>query len=97
MTVWIKQGVTGDLSREARRGLGRCARVYERKGLDFFITSIREGNHSAGSFHYDGGAFDFKRQEILISELRQELGKDYDVEEYDNLNIFHVEYDPKGN
>lgn len=96
MTVWIQQGVMGTLTRPARKGFGRCARVYERHGLDFFVTSIREGKHSAGSFHPDGNAFDFKRQGIAKAELENELGPDYDVVEYqDSRDIFHVEHDPK--
>ena len=95
-TVWIKQGVTGTLSKEVRRAMGRVAGAYFDKGKDFCITSMMEGNHSSGSFHYDGGAVDFKRQGFTKRDIKTIVGKDFDVIEYtDARDIFHLEYDPK--
>lgn len=80
-----------------RRAHGRVVKVYERHGLDVFVTSREEGNHSPGSFHYDSGAEDIKRQEVQKYEITNELGPDYDVVEYsDDRDIYHIEYDPKG-
>jgi len=49
MTVWYKQGVLGDLQPVARKGLGRLAELLESYDRDIFVTSLRDGNHSAGS------------------------------------------------
>jgi hypothetical protein len=96
MTVWIKQGVMGDLSREMQKAQGRMVNLYASKGLDFFITSVRESNHSGGSFHYIGMALDFKRQGVSMQEIDAALGAGFDVIEYtDARDIFHVEHDPK--
>ena len=52
MAVYLKQGFMGSYSRPMAWALGkihaRCQRVY----LSLLITSIGEGNHSAGSLHY---------------------------------------------
>ena len=94
MTVWIKQGVTGCLKREARRALGTIATYLSNLGHDTFITSIREGNHMPGSLHYDGQAFDFKHHSIAtVESFKTILGPNYDI--VDEKSHIHVEYDPK--
>lgn len=96
MTVWLKEGVLGDLRRDARRAKGRLVRLYETYGLDFLITSLREGNHSPGSCHYEGDALDFKRQGVPREAIKGACGPGFDVVEYsDSRDIFHVEWDPK--
>ena len=92
MTVWIKHGVMGDLSNPAQKCLGRIANFLF--PLDTFITSIREGNHSPGSLHYRGDAFDIRNNSsIKLKELRHAAGADFDViQEGDHI---HIEYDPK--
>ena len=98
MTVWIKQGVQGDLRPEARRCKGRLIELYRDRGypLDFYITSIREGNHCDASCHYEGDAFDFTRQGVMKESIVEACGPGFDVVEYDDVrDIFHVEYDPK--
>ena len=94
MTVWYKQGVLGDLQPVTRKGLGRVAVLYETGGDDLFITSIRDGNHKAGSLHYDGLAFDTQdNPKYQLDEIRKVLGPGWDlVPEKDHL---HCEYDPK--
>lgn len=83
MTVYFKQGVQGDLSPKTQKVFGRVAKVYERYGEPMFVTSIRDGNHSAGSFHYIGDAFDIKYADIIPEqEIRLAAGSDCDV-------IFH--------
>lgn len=102
MTVWIKQGVMGDLSLQMQKALGQLIEVYTDRGLDFFITSVREGNHGGGSLHYIGHALDFKRQGVPKQEivdkmilLAARIGGRFDVVEYADIrDIFHVEYDP---
>lgn len=96
MTVWIKQGVCGSLSPPMRRCKGRLVALYASKGLDFYITSKREGEHHPASCHYEGDALDFKRQGVSLWEISNASGRDFDVIEYDDeRDIFHVEWDPK--
>ena len=93
MTVWIKQGVLGSLNVQMRKCHGRLVRLYLRHGKDFYVTSRREGNHSPGSLHPDGGAEDFAKQNISIKEIRGVCGKDFDV--VGEGTHIHYEYDPK--
>lgn len=94
MTVWIKQGVTGILSAPAQKGLGRIALLYTNHKLNLFITSICEGTHSAGSLHYNGNAFDFRKHvKITKKDIKFVLGKQFDV--VIESNHIHVEFDPK--
>jgi len=97
MTVWIKQGVLGNLSPNMRRAKGKLITLYNNNDKDFYITSIGEGNHLGHSCHYEENALDFSRQGIPKKDVVECLDKDFDVVEYtDNRDIFHVEYDPKG-
>jgi hypothetical protein len=61
-----------------------------------YITSIQEGNHGVGSFHYldPADAFDFRRLNVPMDELRAAAGPDFDVVVSANGAI-HCEYDPK--
>jgi len=95
MTVWLKQGVLGNLSPDMRRAKGRLITLYKNNGFDFFITSIGEGEHMANSCHYEENALDFKRKCIPKKDIVETLGKGFDVVDYDKLDIFHVEWDPK--
>ena len=93
MTMWIKQGVLGDLQPAARKGLGRVAKVFSIHGEDIFITSLRDGNHGEGSLHYDGLAFDIRFSDnISFGEIKAALGPNWDVV-YESDHI-HCEYDP---
>jgi len=94
MTVWIKQGVLGDLQTVAQKGFGRVANLYKAHGEDLFVTSIRESNHSFGSLHFIGLAFDIRSHaEVKLSGIKRVLGKSWDV--VDEGNHIHCEYDPK--
>ncbi len=96
MTVWLKQGVLGSLGPETRRCKGRLVRLYRERGLDFFITSLREGNHHPASCHYEGQALDFKRLGVPKAFVVEACGEGFDVVEYgDARDIFHIEWDPK--
>ena len=94
MTVWYKQGVMGCLQNPTRKGLGRVADLYESRGQDLFVTSLKEGNHSPGSLHYDGFAFDIRKHEdIPLSAIKEVLGPEWDVIE--EPTHIHCEFDPK--
>ena len=93
MTIWIKQGVTGDLMPIVQKALGRVAELYKNNKRSTYITSIREGNHMSGSFHYIGMAFDIACQGISKIEIQSVVGPGFQVIEYKILDIFHVEYD----
>lgn len=93
MTVWLKRGVIGDLCIQAQKGFGRVANLYEDEGKDIYCTSIRDGNHSPGSMHYIGQAFDIKPMGVSVGKIRAALGNDFDV--VDEFNHIHVEFDPK--
>lgn len=76
-------------------------RVFSRRGITVVITSGMDGSHSRQSLHDDGFALDLRRwdadaravTDIIVAELRTELGPDYDVIlEPDHI---HVEYDPE--
>lgn len=64
-----------------------------------WITSIRDGQHSASSRHYIGEAFDcrsknIKDKEIALSELKDILGVSYfvDLEYKDSPNEhYHIQ------
>ena len=95
--TWTKAGVRGNLHPIMMKAQGRLERLYYGKGLDFYITSIGEGNHGPGSFHLFADwslAEDFKRQGVSIAEIRDVLGEGFDVVEYhDERDIFHMEFD----
>ena len=97
MTVWIKQGVLGDLQPIAQKGFGRVVKLYWSRGDDFFCTSLREGNHQPGSFHYLGLAFDFIRNGGILQEIRERLGAGWDVIEFtvNGVKYIHAEFDRK--
>jgi hypothetical protein len=93
MTVWYKQGVEGDLTIPAQKCLNRVHSHYNLLGKDLFITSKRDGNHSAGSLHYNGNAFDFRKDGVRLTDLKRVAGRNFDVVEH--ATHFHIEYDPK--
>jgi len=39
--------------------------VFEEYGVDFVITSARDGKHMVGSKHYEGAAFDTRTKNIV--------------------------------
>ena len=93
MTIWIKQGVLGELNIPMRKCHGRLVRLYGEHDLDFYVTSRREGNHMPGSLHPDGGAEDFILQNMCVKKIKKACGKDFDV--IVESNHVHYEYDPK--
>jgi hypothetical protein len=96
MTIWYKQGVIGRMNPQLRKAVGRIHGYYAQHGLSLYITSVEEGNHSAGSLHYCGDAVDFRRPSEdfpTIEDIRKSCGPGFDVVEYGWG--FHVEWDPK--
>jgi hypothetical protein len=93
MTVWIKQGVCGDLTNECTKALGRIADCKSYRGEDTFITAKRDGNHMAGSLHYRGDAFDIRKGKMSKSDIINCVGPGFDIVEHETH--FHIEYDPK--
>ncbi len=98
MRIWKKLGACGDLQAPAQKAFGRVAKEFGKIGEDIFITSIRDGNHGSGSFHYIGMAFDIRYPKATTKafevRIRQAAGPNCDVI-FHNTHI-HVEYDPKG-
>ena len=92
--TWRKEGVIGDLIPQAQKGLGRVIKLYYSKNLEYFITSLREGTHSPGSFHAIGQAWDAQGQNVSVAEIKEALGPDFDVLP-SNAGAIHHEYDPK--
>jgi len=98
---WIKQGVTHKgLKKEARKAWQKVYEIYEKYGLDTYLTSGLEGNHMCGSLHYAGLAIDIKLPsatylEFIHNDIIRELGdKGYDIVLHEKSH-FHIEYDPK--
>jgi len=95
MKTWRKEGVCGDLNNFAQKCYGRIARLYHSKGVDFFVTAIRDGNHMPGSFHFVGGAFDFLYADLVSKdEIRKAAGPGFDI--VFHKGHIHIEHDPKG-
>ena len=93
MSTWYKQGVYGELCLECMEALRQIEKIFKTVE-DIYITSIRESTHMAGSFHPSGRAFDIRKPKaISIHEIRNIIGKDFDVVE--ETNHYHVEFDPK--
>lgn len=86
------------LKRQIRRALPKIEAAYTQiSGEEAIISSTYEGSHSPGSLHYANLAVDTrkakKNNQKLISDLKLNLGPDYDVVEEKTHN--HIEHDPK--
>lgn len=93
----IKAGVDiSRLSRDTRRVLAICDKVFARFHQELIVTSTYEGTHSAGSLHYAHQALDIRfpviKSREVIESLRDNLGTDCDVV-IEETHI-HIEYDP---
>lgn len=74
--------------------------LQEEEGVELVVTSGVEGEHSEGSLHYLGLAWDGRKWTVpaerrawMAERFREELGEDYDVVE--EATHFHFEYQPK--
>lgn len=97
MATWYKEGVYGELTTETAEGLRKVSKAFAARGEDLFVTSIREGTHSAGSFHPSGRAFDLRYPKWgtpndVVVALGRSLGPDFDV--VPEGNHIHIELDP---
>lgn len=94
MATLYKEGVCGDLTREAYNAKRVIERMAGSHGEDLIITSKRDGAHSDGSLHPQGDAFDFRPlKTVTIADIHKALGLDYDI--INESNHWHAEYDPK--
>lgn len=74
--------------------------VFRLRGLECVITSLNDGKHMKGSFHYKDKAIDLRiihakkeQWKPIADEIRLRLGQKYDIVlESDHI---HIEYDPK--
>ena len=74
--------------------------IYGLKNRTCTVTSVIDGAHSRGSFHYLGLALDLRTNDLppgeadeIVNMLRAALGQDYDVVlEKDHI---HIEFQPK--
>ena len=85
------------------------AKKFDEKGKDVHVTSIGEDVHMIGSLHYAGKAIDFLREGFIKRDIRVWINEfcdiygdklkiksmDFDLLEYPDKNIFHLELDPK--
>lgn len=96
----IKEGVIiNGLKPIMRPALIICERIFKKYNIDFVITSVVDGEHSAYSLHYYGLAFDFRnywwnplqKKKVLkaLGEIKIILGKYYDI--IYEKNHIHVE------
>jgi hypothetical protein len=92
---WIQSGVLGVLQPIMQKAHGRMVKLFYSKGLDYFTTSRREGDHMPGSFHPLGLAEDAALQRVSIEEISEVLGPGFDCHVFGNGKFFHYEYDPK--
>jgi len=90
MTIWYKQGVEGDLSNQCQKCLGR---IHTQGGRDILVTAKRDGNHMAGSLHYNGNAFDFRPLGFVKEWYQEVAGGGFDIVVHQDH--IHIEYDPK--
>ena len=100
--IHIKSGVHNDSGSDLLLidGLLSACYHYAKRGYSLVVTSLEDGNHMKGSFHYVGRAADLRTRDIppdvckqLVRDIKASLGNDYDVVlEKDHI---HLEYDPK--
>ncbi len=79
------------------------AGVFDKHGLDAYITSGTEGVHDRASKHFQGNGEDFSFTEAnrisvimaenITNDCRIALGRDFDV--VNEGNHLHIEWDPK--
>lgn len=101
----IKPGVFGALQPVMDTALDAVRRVWASHRLKLpVITSIEDGQHMAGSKHYQGLAFDIRLNDVIFDHerLRAEVqllcGLAFDVVHENHGqpdDHLHVEYDPK--
>lgn len=98
----VKPGATLSTKPEIEHARRIVAAVYQRHGYTVTVTEgwANEG-HVANSKHYEGLAEDYRVNDVpthlwltLASEIRAQLGSNYDVLLERDPDHIHVEYDP---
>jgi hypothetical protein len=97
----IKRGVNADgLQPEILLAIIEAREIYRDLNAELIITSLLDGKHMPGSFHYKGLAVDLRTRHLtktdralVAARLRVALGPEYDV--VLEKTHMHVEYDPK--
>ena len=82
MTIWIKDGVKGDLVLEAQEGRERVAELYDRYDEDLYVT-----------FLFEGKMFQIQRGRVPVQSVRNVLGPRWRVVEV--MDHRNCELDPK--
>lgn len=76
--------------------------IWRRFGAEeLWVTSIRDGQHKTGSFHYVGKAVDLRVKNLPLgtwesvrAALQAAVGPQYDVLLEDSPPHIHIEHDP---
>jgi hypothetical protein len=79
--------------------LANICKSIEGEQYTMTITSAKDGKHMKDSKHYSGEAidirkFDMKNVKVVVEEIKDYLGKDFDVVE--EKTHIHIELDRKG-
>ena len=91
----LKVGVNFEPDRLLLYALRETQEVCDILGVQFIITSMRDREHSPGSKHYVGQAFDMRKKHMnrsqvtsLLAQLEMKIGDLYDiVEETTHIHI----------
>ena len=77
-----------------------CEQVYQAFNAEVVLTSVIDGKHSKGSFHYNGLGVDLRTKNLnkgdapkVVSQIKERLGDDFDV--VLEGNHIHLEFQPK--
>ena len=97
----IKRGVNADgLQPEILSAIMEAREIYRDLNAELIITSLLDGKHMPGSFHYKGLAVDLRTRHLsnsdrmlVVARLRLALGPEYDV--VLEKTHLHLEFDPK--
>jgi hypothetical protein len=100
MPVALKKGVAlNGVQPEIVVAIMVCDAVLAARGIDTVLTSVTDGVHSPGSYHYAGFAFDLRTWAVdsdrskleLVDAIREALTDEFDVVlEHSHI---HVEMD----
>lgn len=102
--AYVKYGVDlSGISPAMWSAVSKIAAVFAEQGYPCVITSGRDGKHMAGSKHYSGNALDFRAlhikspevRRVILTRIKEVLGRDYDVLLHGKALHYHVEFDPK--
>lgn len=83
----LKPGVIFEPDIKLRKALKEAHRIFEKHNHLFIITSLKDREHTPGSLHYYGQAFDCRIHHIsddqtlrdILTELNTSLASQYQV------------------